>query len=150
VSEVKGTWRQAMVVPGTASLNAGGNAFLNAVSCASAGNCGAGGGYFDGSGHQQAFVVSQVGGIWHMAIEVPGTAALNAGANASLVAMSCASAGNCSGGGTYSGNTAHRQAFVVSEVSGSWHAALEVPGTAILNKGGVASTDSVSCTSAGE
>jgi len=81
---------------------------------------------------------------------VPGTAALNAGANASLVAMSCASAGNCSGGGTYTGNTAHRQAFVVSEVSGSWHAALEVPGTAILNKGGVASTDSVSCTSAGE
>ncbi len=49
------------------------------MSCAAAGNCSAGGHYTDSSGHFQAFVVSQVNGTWHTAIEVPGTAALNQG-----------------------------------------------------------------------
>ena len=49
------------------------------MSCASAGNCSAGGYYTDGAGHEQAFVVSEVNGTWGTAIEVPGTAALNAG-----------------------------------------------------------------------
>jgi hypothetical protein len=53
-----GTWGQAKEVPGTAALNAGGQASINSVSCARAGYCGAGGSYFDASGHQQAFVVS--------------------------------------------------------------------------------------------
>jgi hypothetical protein len=43
----------------TAALNRGGNAGVSSVSCASAGNCSAGGFYKDSSGHQQAFVVSQ-------------------------------------------------------------------------------------------
>jgi hypothetical protein len=54
-----GTWRMAIEVPGSAALNAGGEANVNAMSCASAGNCAAGGAYTDGSGHGQAFVVSQ-------------------------------------------------------------------------------------------
>jgi hypothetical protein len=32
---------------------------VNSLSCPSAGNCSAGGTYLDGSGHQQAFVVSE-------------------------------------------------------------------------------------------
>ena len=44
------------------------------MSCASAGNCSAGGYYIDGSGHQQAFVVSEANGTWQPADEVPGTA----------------------------------------------------------------------------
>jgi hypothetical protein len=46
-------------VPGTATLNSGGAAWTVSVSCASAGNCSAGGGYTDSSGHRQAFVVTQ-------------------------------------------------------------------------------------------
>jgi hypothetical protein len=38
-----GAWGAAAVVPGTAALNADGLAQVNAVSCTSAGNCGAGG-----------------------------------------------------------------------------------------------------------
>jgi hypothetical protein len=34
---------------------------------ASAGNCAAGGSYQDRSGHQQAFVISQVNGHWRIA-----------------------------------------------------------------------------------
>src|SRR6266851_5234357 len=147
VSQVSGFWHTARQVPGTAALNTGGSAYVYSVSCASAGNCSAGGSYFTGYSH--AFVVSEVNGTWRTAIEVPGTAALNQGRIAYLISMSCASAGNCSAGGTYTDSSKRMQAFVVSEVNGTWHTAREVPGTAALNTGGNAFVQSVSCTSAG-
>lgn len=59
VNEVRGAWRTAQEVPGTAALNAGGNAATASVSCAPAGNCSADGSYVDSSKRQEAFVVSQ-------------------------------------------------------------------------------------------
>ena len=56
-----GTWGKVEEVPGTAALNKGGLAIVNGVSCASAGNCSAGGKYADCAGVAQAFVVSLVG-----------------------------------------------------------------------------------------
>ncbi len=149
VSDVNGTWRTAIKVPGTANLNQHGNPEVNSVSCASAGNCSAGGYYKDGSWHTQAFVVSQVNGTWHTAREVPGTATLNQHGNAWVGSVSCASAGNCSAGGQYVDGSWSGQAFVVSQVNGTWHTAREVPGTAALNQGGGAGVNSVSCGSAG-
>ncbi len=73
-----GTWRAAIEVPGTGGLNKGGNAAVQSVSCASAGNCAAGGFYADRFGRNQAFVVSERNGHWRTAIEVPGSGALNA------------------------------------------------------------------------
>jgi hypothetical protein len=148
VSEVNGTWHTAMKVPGAAALNRGGDAMVSSVSCASAGNCGAGGYYWGGNG-SQAFVVSEVNGTWHTAIEVPGTAALNRSGYAQVLRVSCASAGNCGAGGYYQDSSARHQAFVVSEVNGTWHTAMKVPGTAALNRGGNAAVASVSCASAG-
>jgi hypothetical protein len=55
----------------------------------------AGGSYLSGSGHVQAFVASEVKGRWRAAIEVPGSGTLNAGGNAQVESVSCASAGNC-------------------------------------------------------
>jgi Peptidase A4 family len=149
VSQVNGTWGTAEEVPGTAALNTGNAAVVNSVSCASAGNCSAGGYYTDSSGHNQAFVVSEVNGIWGTAEEVPGTAALNKGGNAVVNSVSCASAGNCSAGGYYVDGSGYIQAFVVSQVNGTWGTAEEVPGTAALNTGGGAAVNSVSCASAG-
>jgi hypothetical protein len=99
--------------PGTAALDKG-NAAAVSLSCASAGNCSAGGFYHDGAGHQQAFVVNQVNGAWGTAEEVPGTAALNKG-NAAIGTVSCAPAGTCSAGGSYTDSSGHGQAFVVSQ-----------------------------------
>ena len=149
VSQVNGTWRAAIEVPGTAALDGGRSAGIGSVSCASAGNCSAGGFYKDSSGRQQAFVVGQVNGTWRAAIEVPGTAALNHGGDAGIGSVSCASAGNCSAGGFYKDSSGHVQAFVVGQVNGAWHMAIEVPGTAALNQGGSAGIGSVSCASAG-
>jgi hypothetical protein len=114
------------------------------VSCASAGNCSAGGNYTDSSSHGQVFVVSQVNGTWHAAIEVPGTAALNQAGFANLASVSCGSAGNCSAGGEYAPSSSSQQVFVVSQTNGIWGTAIEVPGTAALNRGGAAYIAAVS------
>ena len=147
VNEVNGSWHTAIEVPGTATLNKDGNAWATSVSCASAGNCAAGGHYVDGSGHWQGFAASEVNGSWHKAIELPGTATLNPGTGAWITSVSCASAGNCSADGSYF--TSYSHAFVASEVNGTWHAAIQVPGTATLNQGKDAYATSVSCGSAG-
>jgi hypothetical protein len=152
VGEAKGIWGQAQEVPGTAALNKGGRAGISSVSCASTGNCSAGGFYTDRSGpgnHGQAFVVGEAKGIWAQAEEVPGSAALNKGGEAGISSVSCASAGNCSAGGSYLDGSVHGQAFVVGEAKGIWGQAEEVPGTAGLNKGGEAGISSVSCASKG-
>jgi hypothetical protein len=91
--------------------------------------------------------VTEVNGRWHPAIEVPGTAALNKG-GANFTSVSCTGAGNCAAGGYYTDGSRHEQAFVVTEANGRWRPAIEVPGTAALNKGGNANTTSVSCAAA--
>jgi hypothetical protein len=135
-------------VPGTAALNAGGDAEVVSVSCASAGNCGAGGRYAPALATTQAFVVSQVNGTWHDVVKV-GAAAQNPAGFATVISMSCASAGNCSAGGNYLDQGSHYQAFVLTEVSGTWHTSVEVPGTAALNSGGDAQVSTISCGSPG-
>jgi hypothetical protein len=149
VSEVNGTWGQAIEVPGTAALNAGGLAQVNSVSCVAAGNCTVGGYYYDSSVKSQAFVASEVNGAWGQAIEVPGTGALNTTGQAQVNSVSCASPGNCTAGGQYVDGSRHEQAFVDSQVNGTWGQAIEVPGTAALNTGGIAQVNSVSCAPAG-
>src|SRR5258706_487103 len=94
-----GTWRTAIEVPGSGALNKGGNAEVFSVSCASAGNCAAGGAYSDGSGHAQAFAVSERHGTWGTARQVPRSGALNKGGDAVVFSVSCASAGFCAAGG---------------------------------------------------
>jgi len=150
--EQNGVWGQAIEVPGLAALNTGGNAGVFSVSCASAGNCAAGGDYTDGGGHQQGFVAGEQNGVWGQAIEVPGLAALNTIGDAQVSSVSCPSAGNCAVGGYYSGSTAGlggTQGFVAGERDGVWGTAIEVPGLAALNASAEAGTDSVSCASAG-
>src|SRR5712691_3856634 len=143
VSERRGVWRRAFEVPGLGALNARGAAEVKSVSCASAGNCGAGGIYSPDHIDALGFVVSQRRGVWGRAIEVPGLSALTAG-QAQVSSVSCASAGNCAAGGVYVDRSGHARGFVVSERSGVWRRAIEVPGL-----GALAAVNSVSCGSAG-
>jgi hypothetical protein len=48
-SEKNGVWGKAIEVPGLSSLNRGGNATVNSVSCASPSSCTAGGSFTDRS-----------------------------------------------------------------------------------------------------
>ncbi|MDX6479553.1 MAG: trimeric autotransporter adhesin [Gaiellaceae bacterium] len=147
--EKNGSWGAAIDPPGLATLNTGGTAGLNSVSCATNGTCAAGGTYYTASSTHQAFVVDETNGTWGTAIEVPGTAALNTGGDASVYSVSCATAGNCAAVGTYRDSSGHNQAFVVNETNGTWGTAIQLPGTATLESGGRVVRDFVSCATPG-
>ena len=83
------------------------------MSCASAGNCSAGGSYLGSSSLSKPFVVNEVNGTWHTAIEVPGITTLNQDGDAAINAMSCAPPGSCNAIGFYTDSSQHRQLFVV-------------------------------------
>jgi Domain of unknown function (DUF1906) len=138
VTQTGGIWGRLREVPGTAALNTGGDAAVTSVSCGSAGNCSAGGNYQYADG-TQVFVVTQTGGRWGNAIEVPGIARLTT-RNAELNSVSCAAAGNCSAVGD-----TDQAAFVVNQVHGSWQTAIKVHGI----PSGDGELASVSCASAG-
>jgi hypothetical protein len=153
VDEIKGVWGKAEQVPGLATLNTGGAAFIISVSCARPGDCSAGGEYEASPVSSQAFVVGETGGVWGKAEQVPGLAALNTAGGAEVLSVSCARPGDCSAGGDYSvpSRSGFRtQAFVVSETGGVWGKAEQVPGTAALNTGGEAEVSSVSCAGPGD
>jgi hypothetical protein len=149
VGQKNGRWGTARAVPGLAQLNVGGFAVITSVSCGAAGNCSAGGYYRDAHGGFQAWLAAQRKGVWGKAEEVPRSGFLNAGGNAALNSVSCAAAGYCSAGGQYSDRLLRQQAFVVSEVKGTWGKAKEVPWSGHLNAGGSAGIFGVSCASAG-
>lgn len=79
------------------------------MSCASAGNCSAGG----STGFGQAFVVNQVHGRWVNTIQIPPPQPSPESGGANFDSISCASAGNCSGAGFYLGPPT-TQVFVIS------------------------------------
>jgi hypothetical protein len=111
LNEVSGRWGALRKVRGLGALNTGGRAYINAVSCASAGNCTAGGAFTTSTG-THPFVVSERNGVWGKASEIRGLSG-----NSIVNAVSCASAGNCAAVGPR---------FVVNETSGHWHRAMLV------------------------
>jgi hypothetical protein len=142
VDETSGSWADLEDVPGVASLagtDAGDvNSVLASVSCASPGNCSAGGNY-QATGSETAFLVNEVGGTWADAEPVPGLNSLGGSVLSTIVSLDCASAGNCTAVGS-DGTSADTTSFVVTETDGIWGDAVAVPGILIA---------SVSCGSPG-
>ena len=114
VSQENGTWRRVIGAPGLSALDTHRGAEIDAVSCGAAGSCVAVGLYDGGHGFQ-GFVLSQDHGVWEKAQQVPGLTALNKGQFAEVDTVSCASAGNCTAGGSYLDRSSLDQAFVVSK-----------------------------------
>ena len=133
--ERDGRWRRAIEVPGLAALNRTGYAQVDSVSCASAGNCAAGGIYADRHHKYQGFVVAERNGRWRTAVEVPGLGTLNKGGDALVRSVSCASACSCAAGGFYLEGNGNEQGFVTGERNGRWGTAIQMPGLAAPNTG---------------
>ena len=144
VSQVDGVWDTFEDVPGLVAANTGGNVNVNSVSCGSVGNCSAGGYYYSTDFGTRAFVVSQVDGVWQTFEDVPGQVL----SGSVVMSVSCASAGNCSAGGYHAADTGY-QAFVVSQVAGTWGTLEDVADLAAVNTGNYSQVNSVSCASAG-
>lgn len=150
INQVHGHWGQAIATPGLPALNQGHDAALDAISCPTPGDCGAVGTYAIADGTYEMFVVNEINGAWDRAIEIPGTARFS---TLTSVLISCFSAGNCEAGGSLEGGASDEDdddhAFVVSQVDGTWHKAIEVPGLARLDKADESAVISLSCSSAG-
>jgi hypothetical protein len=144
-SEAGGTWASAQIPPGIAALDVGHISAVNGVSCTNASTCVIAGGYNDGAGSEQAFVEDETNGTWASATEVPGSSTLNNGGNATVLATSCSSPGNCGATGVYTDNQGNVQAFVVNQTSGTWGSAIEVAGVQALNLDGFSQGDTISC-----
>ena len=127
VQERDGRWGSVRVIPGLRKLEHNvdpeiAGSWTNSVACTSAGNCAAGGGYdYKGEeqSHSHGFVAVERNGVWAKAIEVPGLAILNAGGDATVMEVSCGSAGDCAAGGYYRDADRHYQGFVAVERNGS-------------------------------
>jgi hypothetical protein len=149
VNETNGVWGNAIKVPGTAALNTGGVAGVNAISCPAVGECTADGYDSNNDVNSRAFVASETNGSWGTAVEIP-TATLRPSGWVDPFSISCPAAGECATGGGYTDSKGRTQAFVAGETGGSWSDAIEVPGMKKLNSGGYGEVDSVSCAAAGE
>ena len=95
-------------------------------------------------------MVTESGGTWGSAAEIPGAAALDKNAPGAVAdSVSCGAPGDCSATGSYTDSSGAQQAFVADQSAGTWGSAEEVPGTGALNSGGQAAAQSVSCAPGG-
>jgi hypothetical protein len=108
-----GLWAQAVEVPGLGPLNAGGAARVTSLSCASAGNCAAGGYYTTSANTDDAFVVSERNGIWQGA-QLPRGVAAPGGRDTKVFSVSCPAVSYCGAVGAYFGTNDFLHPWVAS------------------------------------
>jgi hypothetical protein len=114
VTEKNGRWGTARAVSGVAARNTGKFASLTAISCVSPGNCSVAGSYDTGDDVFQVWVASQHNGSWGGAGTIADLINLNAGGNAQVTGLSCASVGSCGIVGSYYASLNDQQPFVAS------------------------------------
>ncbi|HUZ42640.1 MAG TPA: fibronectin type III domain-containing protein [Acidimicrobiales bacterium] len=149
IEDNNGVWNSVEVVPGAAALSRIADAALISLSCGAVGDCVAGGFYYDVSGGSQAFVVSEVDGVWGNATQLFATQLLGSGLSNTLSGIDCPSAGNCAAVGGFADSDNVAQPFVVDETNHVWSPAIEVPGVQALNKSAGASLTTISCSAPG-
>jgi len=153
-AEIAGVWQPAVIPPGLASLDASFRytSGLDAVSCASAGNCAVAGTYYS-NGTYPSFVVDETNGKWSKAAELSGLRAIGLSktgpVEAPVDALSCVHPGDCILGGYLSSGNIGGEGFIAQEVNGHWGPAQLVRGLEQLNAGATALVSAVSCSSSG-
>jgi hypothetical protein len=139
LTETSGRWATAVEAPLPANaatpLQTGDasepDAYVSSVSCASAGNCTAVGGYDVGpSGFPQGMLLTETSGTWATAVQASLPANAGAYSEANINSVSCASAGNCTAVGDYANATSATSVgggLLLTETSGRWAAGVEAP-----------------------
>jgi len=145
VNEVNGTWRHItpLAADGVPSEPV-------SVSCApsSPGNCAVGGWFTDSSNKAQPFVADERNGTWGPEQQVTALQQVNAGIDAQVTSVSCASPGNCAAAGHYKRASGILSSFIVDEFGGVWGNGHPIPEMSRLTTNG-SEADAVSCASAG-
>ncbi len=127
LTETAGTWATGVQASLPANAAANPDAFVGSVSCASAGDCSAVGGYTDSSGDSEGLLWTGSSGVW--ATGVQASLPANAGSQPfpDLNSVSCASAGNCAVAGDYDDSSGHSQGLLLGESSGTWATGVQAP-----------------------
>ncbi len=117
---------------------------VNAISCASPGNCSAVGWYIDRSGLGEGLLLNEKAGHWTFGPEwvLP--------TGVSLTSVSCPSAGNCTAVGTFDGTRyGETDGLLLTEKAGHWKTGVTAAVPANSGAYGSFVLHSVSCASAG-
>jgi hypothetical protein len=152
VSDVTTTWHRgvALALPANAATT-GQYATPHSISCVSPGNCTVVGTYTTPSSSYgtEGFVLSELKGVWHRALEVALPAGVNKNPLVTLAQVSCWSPRSCVAVGSFVDRNNVSRAMVVPEVHGSWRRALALglPGNASAYAG--AQFNEVACSAAG-
>jgi hypothetical protein len=145
-----GHWGPARVIP-LAGLGAAGGGRIEAMSCASPGNCTAGGTYLDHGGNRQVFVVSEVHGAWGKPGGIPGlTGTSHGGAIAEVSSLSCPTAGDCAAAGSFGDTHEEDHPFIAESNHGTWGRPVRLDfGDTDIELGNAFEARSVSCPTPG-
>lgn len=151
INERSGTWHTGSKVFSPPGAAGNPEETMQAVSCPSAGNCGAVGDYVNQYGETSALVVNETKWDWSpvQTITLPAGATGTIGPSSSLDSISCTSAGNCTAVGWYTSDANAIEGLLLNEVNGVWQAGVEaVPPTPTAAQPNV-SLSSVSCSAPG-
>lgn len=127
LTESAGTWTPATraVLPANAAAVQS-ILEIDAMSCPAPGNCSAVGTYTDSAGNWQGLLLNETAGTWSPAIEAALPADAFSRQMVGLLAISCASAGNCTAVGAYFANDAGGLAgLLLTETAGTWATGVE-------------------------
>ena len=114
LDEANGAWGTPQPVGLAALPSAGSLNTLDSVSCTGDGDCTASGEYGGDGFIGNPFVVSETGGAWGNAVQLPGTL------SAEDTAISCPDPADCTVAATYLGGTGVRAVFTYDESNGAW------------------------------
>jgi len=98
---------------------------LQALSCASTGNCSAVGGYDDGLADGQGLLVTETAGRWHQAVEAQppsgaGFAPFKLSDGGGIADLSCTAPGDCTAVGRYTDSRRVDHGVMFTEAHGRW------------------------------
>lgn len=153
VSESDATWGAGSQVSPPSGAGEDPKADLVSVACTSPGNCSAVGSYTDEfTDNTRGMLVNETDGAWAAPTDAvpPGNAASDP--DVSFASVSCGSAGNCSGVGSYWVSSVIQQGALWNETNGTWSAGTEAdvpPGGSGTTLGSVSCPSAGSCTAVG-
>ena len=116
-----GHWGDARQVDLSALQPSQGPIGIDALSCASPGNCSAGGHYTDSAQHRQAFVVTEDGGTWGMPVELTSGGIPDFSSGEPLItSLTCPVADNCAVGGFYHDAAGNERPWISASINNVW------------------------------
>ena len=152
LTETAGTWATGVEASLPAGAGPSPGVDITSVSCPSAGNCSAVGDYYDTSVHVQGLLLTQTGGTWGTGVKASLPAGAGTDPQVNLNSVSCPSAGDCGAVGQYKDSAGNWQGLLLSQISGTWAAAMKLspPANVYPSPYSGISLTSVSCAATGD